>query len=144
MALPSVRLLAAAVRTRLDGTTGLTVYETVVKGDPPRDAGGVITSYVVLHPGPGNTDRNTLDDQPGPLLWDFTLLCVGGDHDYLLGAVDTARDRLEGYQLTVAGAKVGLIKPPPGFRPPPARPDHDETPSRLWVPLLFQVLAVPA
>lgn len=136
--------LAAAVKARLDGATGLTVYETAVTGTPPRDAGGKIRSYAVLHPGGGDTTRHSLDAAPGPVLWPFTVMCVGGDHDYLLGAVDAVRGRLEGFVLTVANTSCGPIQPPPGFQPPPAKPDHDENPTRLWLPLLFQVLAVPA
>ena len=145
MPVVSVELLAAATYTRLAAAPGLrTVYKTVVTGDPVRNNIGIIESYAVFHPGAGDTKRGTLDAKPGQLMWGFQVTCVGGDHDYLLGAVDSVRGQLDGYRLTVAGAVVGLCQPPLGFRPPPARPDHDEKPSRLWVPLLFQVLAVPA
>lgn len=139
----SVRLLADATFARLDAHPTLTVYKSVVTGQPPKE-NGVVKSYAVFHPGAGDTTRAALDAKPGNLLWDFSVLCNGGDHDYLLGAVDAVRGQLEGYRLVVAGTTVGMIQPPPGFRPPPARPDHDEKPSRLWIPLLFQVLAVPA
>jgi hypothetical protein len=145
MPVVSVRLLADAVYTRLAASAGLSaVYKTVVPGDPARDNNLVIKAYAVFHPAPGDSKRGALNATPGQLLWDFQVTCVGGDHDYLLDAVDSVRTQLEGYRLIVAGAVVGLCQPPIGFRPPPARPDLDEKPSRLWVPLLFQVLAVPA
>lgn len=144
MTVVSVRDLAIATKARLDGATGLAVYETTVTGQPPRDQGNKIRAYAVFHPGGGDSTRNSLDAVPGPLLWSFSVLCVGGDHDYLLGAIDAVRGRLEGFVLTVANTSCGPIQPPPGFQPPPAKPDNDENPSRLWIPLMFQVLAVPA
>jgi hypothetical protein len=88
--------------------------------------------------------RSSLDQAPGQLLWGFQLTCVGGDQNYVGFAIDTVRRQVEGKTLTVAGVRVGRIQPPLGYTPPPIQVDHDVQPPRLYVPLLFEVLTVPA
>jgi hypothetical protein len=142
MALPSVRLLTNAVFTILDAHATLTVYRSVVDPVPPVDANAVTQSYAVLHPFGGDADANNLARIPGQLLWEFQVSCAGGNHDYTLGAVDVVRGLLDGKTLSVAGAVVGLMQPPPGFSPPPPKPQPVDSGQRLQVPLLYRVLAV--
>jgi hypothetical protein len=142
--IPSVRLLTSAVFGILDGHSTLTVYRSVVDPPPPVDDGGVTEGYAVLHPSPGDAGSSSLSRQPGHLLWQFQVSCAGGDHDYVLWTVDTVRDLLDGKTLTVAGTAVGRMQPPPGFQPPPAKPQPIDSGQRLQSPLLYQVLAVPA
>lgn len=144
MPLPSVRLLTSAVYDLLDAHPTLAVYRSVVAPPPPVDGDGVVKAYAVLHPFPGDAEHLTLSAVPGQLLWGFQVTCAGGDHDYVLGCVDAVRGRLDGKTLTVAGTKAGLLQPPLGFNPPAPKPDMDAQPPRLAVPLLYQVLAVPA
>lgn len=144
MPLPSVRLLTTAVWELLDAHPALTVYRSVVAPPPPVDPSNVVTSYVVLHPGPGDATPNGMDAAPGQLLWGFQITCAGGDHDYVLGAVDAVRGLIDGRTLEVAGVTVGRMRPPLGFQPPPPKPDLDVQPPRLTVPLQYQVLTVDA
>lgn len=144
MPIPSVRLLTTAVYNLLDAHPTLTVYRSVVSPPPATDAAGIVKSYAVLHPSPGDAEHQSLSAVPGQLLWSFQVTVGGGDHDYALGAVDAVRSLLDGKTLTVAGARVGRLQQPLGFNPPPPRPDQDAQPPRLAVPLLYQVLAVPA
>lgn len=145
MSLPSVLLLTNAVHALLDGHPKLTVYRSVVDPAPPADGNGVTKGYAVLHPFGGDAETNQLDRQPGRLLWEFQVSCAGGNHDYLLWAVDQVRGLLDGKGLTVAGTVVGLMQPPPGFQPPAPKPQPvDAAHQRLQIPLLYQVLTVPA
>lgn len=144
MSLPSVALLTKALVDLLDDQAGLTVYESVVELRPPTDQRGVTRSYAVVHPFPGDAESNQLDRQPGRLLWGFQVSCVGGNHDYVLGAVDAVRRRLDGKRLTVDGVVVGLMQPPPGYQPPAPKAQPVDSGQRLQVPLLYQVLTVPA
>jgi hypothetical protein len=136
--------LTNAVFARLDAHDTLTVYRSVAAPEPPADEGGVTQGYAVLHPFPGNATSGSLSRAPGQLLWEFQVSCAGGDHDYVLWTVDTVRGLLDGKTLTVAGARVGLMQPPVGFQPPAPRPAPVDSGQRLQIPLLYQVLAVPA
>lgn len=144
MAVPSVRLLTDAVFGILNGHATLTAYRSVVDPVPTVDAGGVTEGYAVLHPFPGDAGSQSLTRQPGQLLWQFQVSCVGGNHDYVLWVVDTVRGLLDGKTLAVADAAVGLMQPPVGFQAPPPKPQPVDSGQRLQVPLLYQVLAVPA
>lgn len=142
--LPSVRLLTDAVAALLADAPGVTLYRSRVDPKPPADPGGTVRGYWVLHPQPGTVDSDNLTAQPGQLLWGFQLTCAGGDDNYAGHAIDLARERLDGRTLTVAGARVGLLQPPLGYRPPPLLEDRDVTPSRLFTSLLYDVLTVLA
>jgi hypothetical protein len=140
--LPSVRLLTAAVTTLLN-TPPLVVYPSTVTTPPPVDAAGVVKGYGVLHPGAGMLPADNLTGQPSHLVWYFQVSCVGGNHDYVTWATDLVRSRLDGHTLTVAGAVVGLMQPPFGYTAPPALVDEETPPTRLMIPLQYQVTAVP-
>lgn len=142
LAIPSVGLLVDAVAQLLDGA--LTVFHSVVEPKPPVDENGRVSAYAVLHPGAGATTRSSLDQVPGQMLWGFQVTCAGGNQGYVGAAIDTVRGRVEGKTLNVDGAVVGRIQPPLGYTPPPMQVDYDVQPPRLFVPLLFEVLAVPA
>lgn len=144
MPVVSVRQMAAAAWTLLDDHPTLTVYRSVVEPKPPTDSNGVTKAYAVFHPFPGDDTPNDLRITPGQLMWQFQVSCAGGNHDYVLGAVDVVRDIFIGKSLTVAGVKVGLIRPPLGYQPPAPKPQPVDSGQRLQVPLLYQVLAVPA
>lgn len=144
MSLPSVRLLTDAVFGILDGHATLTAYRSVVDPPPSIDAGGVTEGYAVLHPFPGDAGSGSFSRIPGQLLWQFQVSCAGGNHDYVLWVVDTVRGLLDGKSLSVAGSVVGRMQPPPGFQPPPPKAQPLDSGQRLQVPLLYQVLAVPA
>lgn len=142
MTLPSVRLLTAAVVALLEeAAPTLTVYRSVVT-DPPKDSDGGVQPYAVVHPGAGAGDANALDDTPAQLAWPFQITCVGGDVDRCTWAVDAVRDQLDGATLMVAGATVGRLREDGDSGP--LRVDDDVTPPRLYLPLLYRVLAVPA
>lgn len=140
MAIPSARLMAAAVKVILDAHPTLTVYQSIVDPAPPLDDAGVLLGYAVFHPWPGNDAPNNLAGRPGQLLWGFQVTCAGGDTDYAMWAVDTVRGLLTGKTLTVAGTKVGLMRPPLGYQPP-TRTELTVAPPRVEVPLQYQVLA---
>ena len=143
MSLPSVLDLSAAVFALLDATA-LTVYRSVADPTPPADEGGVTLGYAVLHTFPGDATTGSLSRVPGQLLWEFQVSCCGGDDDYTLWAVDTTRAALDGKTLTVAATSVGRLQPPLGFQPPAPRPVPLDSGQRLQIPLMYQVLAVPA
>lgn len=145
MPLPSVRLLSDAVWALLDAHATLTVYSSVVDPAPPVDSNGVTKGYAVFHPFGGNADVSNLARVPGQLLWQFQVSAAGGNRTYVLWVVDTVRALLDGKTLTVAGTTAGLMQPPPGYQPPPPMPQPvDASSQRLQVPLLYQVLTVPA
>lgn len=141
MSIPSVQLLADAVYAVLDGHATLTVFDSIVNPAPAIDEAGVVKGYAVLHPGAGDATPNNLAAQPGQLLWQFQVTCAGGNRTYATWVVDTVRGLLDGKTLTVAGTKVGLMRPPFGFNPPTLT-DTDVQPPRVWVPLQYQLLAV--
>lgn len=140
MAIPSVRLLTAAVRTILDAHPTLTVYTSIVEPAPPIDEGGVVRGYAVLHPGPGDDSPNNLAATPGALLWTFQVTCAGGNDEYTAWVIDTVRGLLTGKTLAVASTNVGVMRPPFGFTPPTLT-NLSVQPPRISVPLQYQVLA---
>lgn len=141
MSTPSVRLLTAAVWALLDGHPYLVAFQSEATKPPTNDEGALTKGYAVFHPGGGDDTPNSLNAQPGRLLWGFQLTCVGGSHDQLGWVLDEVRGLFTGQTLTVAGVSVGVMRPPLGFVAPPARPELDVSPTRLMVPLQYQVLA---
>lgn len=139
---PSTLDLTDAVAALFEDDDRITFYVSIVEPAPPIDEYGVVKSYVVLYPTPGDASSHSLSGQTGPLLWGFHLTAGGGDHRYCTLAVDVIREKINGKTLTVGGIKVGLMQPPFGSTPPPVLTNLNVKPPRLSVPLEYRVMTV--
>lgn len=136
--------LIKAVEDRL--AAQLPVTSPVTKGYlsepvdvPTLDADKHVQRYWVLHPfgGPPHPDYD-LAETTVDLDWTFQVTVAAGfarDVYALATLVDAALYR---WSPAVAGYVCGLLRPPPGFDPGPARTDETVKPHRFWMPLQYR------
>lgn len=158
MTRPSRRLIANAVAGRLAGLAPATIGYYGAIGRPltsPAPAGWVadpppksqqdqrVQPYFVLYPGAGSDgpDAN-LGDESIDLTAPFQVTAAAGDIEDLLALIDRIDTRLNRWAPAVADLICGPLRPPPGFNPGPTPlVDKQYSPSRLYVPLQYQLTA---
>lgn len=142
--IPHVEDLTAAVKALLlaGNTTSnrLDVFTGEVNADMDDD--GRAHPYVAVWPAPGQVGRMPHAPVSDSLVWSFQTTCAGGDADRALRALSRTRDRLDGARLTVAGLLLGVLHEQEFTAAGPLREDRDVQPSRRYVVLQWDVLAI--
>jgi hypothetical protein len=142
----SVRTLGEQIWVALGGGQGedftagpVNLYRGKVEA-PPLDDDGTVHAYAVLYESPGRRSGSRLGSTRDRVDSTFQVTCVGGDTTRCLWAVDKITTALTGHRLEIptrtrrprivedeANAFRNIIE------------DVDVTPSRFFVPLLFNI-----
>lgn len=101
------------------------------------DADGRAHMYAVLYTSPGRLVAGNLTGTPGHLAWSFQVTAAGGDTHRALVAATKVRAALTGARLSTTGGLVNESTDPGAIREDPG-----VTPSRWYVPILFDVFNV--
>ena len=144
--MPTRRQVVAAVDTRLREIPNLQVYLRrvgyVLGEDVDRPPAKIsptdqrVRPYVTQHPSVGSPLEERLGGHQNGLLWSAQITCVVGDETALEPLVDAVTARLDMWRPFDG---LGRLRVPVGFDPGPSRRDDDESPSRYWVPLQYQL-----
>ena len=144
---PSVREHHVAVLTYLrnGSPAGFPVYDSTVEpytwgatshGQPTVDPDGRMHPYAVMYSEVGRSLPVALEGISTALRWGFTVICVGGDENRCLWAVDTVVRVLVDAEVSVAGRDPVLVRQE--IASPSPRRDDDIKPPRLFVPVFFR------
>lgn len=138
MATASVRDLHAAVLAVLQGldSNNFKVYDGEVIPDPKVDKDQRVHPYAVLYSDPGHPHATGLCGISDAFEWTFAVICVGGDQNRALWAVDKVRSALVDAELTVSGRSLHRVREE--IRSSTVRRDDSIRPARFYVPLLFR------
>jgi hypothetical protein len=125
---------SAAVIALLEAVPNLDVFDGAVKAR--MDSDGRAHPYAVLWSGPGrdNPDEERECGLGSARLWEFQVTAVGGDVARCRRAVDRTLTALLRKRLFADGGLIRLVADP-GTE----REDRDVTPTRWFVPLVFNV-----
>jgi len=136
-----VAVLHDAALAVLMTTTNLDVFDGSVddagQGSVRMDPDGRAHMYAVLYVSPGRNIPGNLTGAPSHLAWSFQVTAAGGDVNRVLTAAKKVRSALTGVRLTTSG---GLVNE--STDPGPIRQDLAVSPSRWYVPILFDVFNV--
>lgn len=136
MVAPAVRPHHAAVLALLQAIPSFKVFDGEVAPEPDKDADQRVHPYAVLYSDPGKAWATGLCGTSDALAWTFAVICVGGDQNRALWAVDKVRAALVDVELTVAGRSVHRVRQE--LETAPVRRDDSIRPARFYVPLLFR------
>lgn len=102
------------------------------------DPDGRAHAYAAVYVGPGwyTPDDDRLDGRSGTRVADFQVTAAGGDQHRAMLATEKVFTALEGYRLS-SGAVIRNT-----VLPGTPRLDREPTPSRYFVPVLFDVVIV--
>lgn len=129
--------LHTATLAILEAIPHMTVLDSEVPDDLPKDAAGRVYPYTVLWPSAGYRPNEIADDlagtPDGTLEWPVQVTVASGDVMWTLGAVRVVRAALAGAWLT---PRTGRLREDPAA--PSVTRDPDTTPARWFVPLLFR------
>lgn len=133
-----VAALHDAALARLVAQAHLDVFDGSVDdaGQPSvrLDTDGRAHMYAVLYASPGRSDTARLSGIRDTLSWSFQVTAAGGDPNRALTAAVKVRAALTGTRLTTTSGLVNETTDPG-----PVRQDTSVTPSRWFVPILFDV-----
>lgn len=144
----SVRTLGDQVWALLGGAAGevvtagaLTLFRGKVDA-PPLDDDGTVHAYAVLYESPGRRTGSRLGSLRDRLEWSFQVTCAAGDVERCLWAIDKVTRTLTGQQLEVPGrtGKPRIVEDETNWTRYVTE-EPDVTPSRFFVPLLFNLHA---
>lgn len=138
MAVASVRDMHAAVLAvlRAIDPTNLTVYDGEVIPEPKKDNDERVHPYAVLYSDGGRPHATGLCGTSDAHEWSFVVVCVGGDQNRCLWAVDKVRAALIDLELTVAGRSMHRVREE--VEAPRVRRDDTVRPALSYVPLMFR------
>lgn len=138
MAVPSARLLHQAVLAALKAIdpSHLEVYDGEVDPSPRDDNDKRVHPYLVLYSDPGKAQRTGLCGVTNSLAWGCEVVCVGGDVNRCLAAVDKARTVLD-TELTIPGQTGQRLREEFATRVRPVGRDDTTRPARFEVSLLL-------
>ena len=119
-----------------EGKVEAYTWGAVQHGQPTVDPDGRMHPYAVIYPEVGRSLPVTLEGISSALRWGFTVICVGGDENRCLWAVDTVVRVLVDAEITVAGRDLVLVRQE--IASPSPRRDDDVKPPRLSVPVFFR------
>lgn len=138
MAVPSARLLHGAVLAALRAIdpANLQVYDAEVDGDPRKDNDKRVHPYLVFYSDAGNAKRMSLCATTTSLAWGCEVVCVGGDQNRCLWAVDKARLVLD-TELTIPGQTGQRLREEHATRLRPVGREDTTRPARFEVSLLL-------
>lgn len=138
MAVPSARLLHQAVLTALRAIdpANLEVFDGEVDKDPRKDNDKRTHPYLVLYSDPGSAKRTSLCGTTNSLEWGCEVVCVGGDQNRCLWAVDKARAVLD-TDLTIPGQTGQRLREEHATKLRPVGRDDTTRPARFEVSLLL-------
>lgn len=106
---------------------------------PTLDTDGHVQRYWVLHPFGGSPSlERDLAEAGVDLLWTFQVTVAAGFARDVYALATRIDEALYRWSPSVSGYVCGLLRPPPGFEPGPARKDTSVKPHRFWLPLQYQ------
>lgn len=142
----SVRTLGAQIWDALGGGGGeeftagpVNLFRGKVDG-PPLDEDGTVHAYAVLYESPGRRSGSRLGSTRDRVDSTFQVTCAAGDTNRCLAAVDKVTTALTGHQLEIPGRsrKPRIVEDEANAFLSIVE-DTDVTPSRFYVPLLFNL-----
>lgn len=138
MAVPSARLLYAATLAELRAIDpdNLEVFDAEVDGDPRKDNDKRVHPYLVFYADAGNAKRTSLCGTTTALAWGCEVVCVGGDQNRCLWAVDKARTILD-RELVIPGQTGQRLREEHATKLRPVGRDDTTRPARFEVSLLL-------
>lgn len=77
--------------------------------NPPRDDDGRVHALACFYASPGRRYATRFCATPASVVWQFQVICTGGDRDRALFCVDQVTKVLTGQKLTVSGRTTGKI-----------------------------------
>lgn len=140
MAVPSVRAHHNAVLALLQGLdpVNFKVYDGEVDPKPVDDPDHRVHPYAVLYSDPGRPWAPALCHDSTSLAWTFEVVCVGGDQNRCLWAVDKVRASLTDAELAITGRASHKVREDYMSRVRVVARDDVTRPARFEVSLLFR------